>query len=327
MSDTSHSNQTKAHHFGFLVLPGFSLTPFATAVDALRLANRFNRSEIYTWKTIALNDELVTASNGLNFKSDTTIENDENYDIIFVCSGAEVRPIWVNTIGNWLRQKDSQGVSLGALCTGTYILAKAGLMDGIRCTIHWENIAATREEFPNLNLTDGIYEIDRNRYTSAGGTASIDLIHHLISLHHGHQLAAEVSEGILVDHIRSMNDHQRTPLRQRLGTSQPKLTEAVSLMEANLEDKLTTEELSSLIGVSKRQLERLFRLYLSCSPCQYYLDLRLRNARRLLIQTENPIIEISIMCGFASSPHFSKCYKDKFGKSPRNERRFLLHQS
>jgi len=322
MSNTLNSN--KAHHFGFLVLPGFSLIALAAAVDALRLANRFHRSEIYTWKTIAENDEHIFASNSLKFKPDITIKDEEKFDYLFVCGGASIRNTWVYSIGNWLIQKDKQGVALGGLCTGSYILAKAGLLDGYRCTIHWENIAATREEFPNLNITDDVYEIDRNRYTSAGGTSPIDLMHHLVSLHHGRQLASEVCEGFLVDHIRNMTDPQRTPLRQRLGTSQPKLTEAVILMEANLEDKFTIEELSDLVGLSRRQVERLFSRYLNSTPSQYYQKLCLRNARRLLLQTNTPITEISIICGFNTAPHFSHCYKNMFGITPRNDRRQIL---
>ncbi len=160
MSNTAKNTVTDVHHFGFLVLPGFSLIALAAAVDALRLANRFKRSEIYTWKTIAENDEHIFASNGLKFKPDITIRDEEKFDYLFVCGGASIRNTWVSSIGNWLIQKDKQGVALGGLCTGTYILAKAGLLDGYRCTIHWENIAATREEFPNLNITDDVYEID-----------------------------------------------------------------------------------------------------------------------------------------------------------------------
>ena len=317
-------NDKKVHHFGFLVLPGFSMIALAAAVDALRLANRFNRSEIYTWKTIAVNNDHILASNKLNFQPDITINDEEMYDYLFVCGGARVRNTWNPSIGNWLIQKDKQGIPLGGLCTGTYILAKAGLLDGYRSTIHWENIAATREEFPSLNITDDVYEIDRNRYTSAGGISPIDLMHHLISLHHGRQLASEVCEGFLVDHIRNMTDPQRTPLRQRLGTSQPKLTEAVVLMEANLEDKLSVDELANLIGLSRRQVERLFKRYLNSTPSTYYQKLCLRNARRLILQTETPIIEISILCGFNSAPHFSKCYKDMFNLTPRDDRRQIL---
>ncbi|MEH6458076.1 MAG: GlxA family transcriptional regulator [Cocleimonas sp.] len=314
----------KTRHFGFLVMPGFSLIAFAAAIDTLRLANRVHGSDIYTWETITPNDDSVKASNGLEIKPDRFLSDVDIYETLFVCGGTKIRDAWSDSIGKWLRQQDRKGAVLGSLCTGTYILAKAGLLDDYRCTIHWENISSTREEFPQLQLTDDVYEIDRNRYTCAGGTTPIDLMHHIVTMHHGRQLAAAISEEFLVDHVRGMTDRQRIPLRQQIGTSQPKLTEAVMLMEANIEDPLTPDELSSLVKISRRQLERLFRSYLSCTPTQYYLGLRLRNARRLLLQTEKAIIDISLVCGFSSAPHFSKCYRDMFGLPPRDERRLLL---
>jgi len=317
-------NQTISRQFGFLVMPGFSLIAFAAAVDTLRLANRVSGVELYSWETITPNDDVVTASNGLEIKPDRKRDEVQQYEALFVCGGTRIRDAWSESIGKWLRLQDRKGMILGSLCAGTYILAKAGLLDEYRCTIHWENLASTREEFPQLQLTDDIYEIDKNRYTCAGGTTAIDMMHHLVSMHHGRQLAAAISESFLVDHVRGMTDRQRIPLRQQIGTSQPKLTEAVMLMEANIEDPLTPDELSGLVKISRRQLERLFRSYLNCTPTQYYLGLRLRNARRLLLQTEKAIIDISLVCGFSSAPHFSKCYRDMFGLPPRDERRLLL---
>jgi transcriptional regulator GlxA family with amidase domain len=267
---------------------------------------------------------LIQASNSLKVKSDRIVQESDAYDILIVCGGIKVKQAWSEPTGKWLRSQDKKGAVLGSLCTGTYILAKAGLLDGYRCTIHWENLASTREEFPHLQLTDDIYEIDRNRYTCAGGTTPIDMMHHIVAMQHGRRLAAAISEEFLVDHVRGMKDRQRIPLRQQIGTSQPKLTEAVMLMESNIEEPLSPDELSSLVNISRRQLERLFRSYLNCTPTQYYLGLRLRNARRLLLQTEKAIIDISIVCGFSSAPHFSKCYRDMFGLPPRDERRLLL---
>lgn len=305
-------------------MPGFSLIAFAAAIDTLRLANRVQGAELYTWETFTPNDDTIKASNGLEIRPDKKLSEVKNLEVLFVCGGTKVRDTWTDSIGKWLRQQDRNDVILGSLCTGTYILARAGLLDGYRCTIHWENISSMREEFPQLHITDDVYEIDRNRYTCAGGTTAIDMMHHLLSIHHGRQLAASVSEEFLVDHVRGMTDRQRIPLRQQIGTSQPKLTEAVMLMESNIEDPLTPDELSSLVKISRRQLERLFRSYLNCTPTQYYLGLRLRNARRLLLQTDKAIIDISLVCGFSSAPHFSKCYRDMFGLPPRDERRLLL---
>lgn len=322
--DNKNNISTPATHFGFLAMPGFSLIAYAAAIDTLRLANRIEDKTLYTWETITPKDMLVRASNGLEVKPDRIAQNFDVYDAIIVCGGVKITKTWSESVGKWLRAQDTKGVPLGSLCTGTYILAKAGLLDGYRCTIHWENIASIREEFPHLQITDDIYEIDRNRYTCAGGTTPIDMMHNLVSMQHGRRLAAAISEEFLVDHVRGMTDRQRIPLRQQIGTSQPKLTEAVMLMEANIEEPLSPDELSSLVKISRRQLERLFRSYLNCTPTQYYLGLRLRNARRLLLQTEKSIIDISLVCGFLSAPHFSKCYRDLFGLPPRDERRLLV---
>lgn len=310
-------------HLGFLVMPGFSLIAYAAAIDTLRLANLLEGKELYTWDTITPNNDLLKASNGLEVKPDRLYKNTDIFDMLIVCGGTNISSAWTESIGTYLRYQGEQGVVLGALCTGSYILAKAGLLDGYRFTIHWEDIASIREEFPHLQVTDDIYEIDRDRYSCAGGTTPIDMFHHLISRQHGRKLAAAISETILINHVRSMSDRQQIPLRQKIGTNQPKLTEIVMLMEANLEDPLTPGELAGLVNISKRQLERLFRLYLNNTPSRYYLELRLRSARRLLLQTEQKIAQICVACGFSSGPNFSKIYRQTFGLSPLEERRLL----
>lgn len=315
------------HHFGFLVLPGFSLIAYAGAIEFLRLANSLQSNTIYTWRTVTPDDCLVKASNGLEIKPDKKLLDDERYDILFICGGGKISHSWSKTIGDWLKQQDRNGIALGSFCTGTYILAKAGLLDDCRCTIHWEFISSLREEFPHLLLTDRIYEIDRDRYTCAGGTAAIDMMNHIVSIQQGHSLTTSINEELLVDYSRSMNDSQRFPLSKKIGTNNTNLIEVVTLMRENTEDPLTVMELSKLVNIGRRQVERLFRNTLNCTPTQYYLTLRLKKARRLLLQTDNPIIDISIACGFTSASHFTKRYRDMFGVPPRNERRYFLQST
>ena len=305
-------------------MPNFSLIAFASAIETLRLANHIKGSDIYRWEMITPTDEVVRASNGLEFKPDKKMQDVETYETLFVCGGNNIQKFWTDSIGKWLRKQDNKGVTLGSFCTGAYILGRAGLLDNYRCTMHWDHIAATREEFPHLQLTDDIYEIDRNRYTCAGGTASIDLMNRIVTLQHGRRLASAVSEKLMVDYVRDMDNPQRIPLSQQIGTGQPKLTEAVRLMESNLEECLSPKELADYVGLSVRQLERSFHVYLDCTPMQYYLRLRLKNSRRLLSQTESSITSISLACGFKSSSHFSKSYRDMFKLSPREERRMIL---
>ena len=310
--------------YGFLVVPGFSMSAFAASIDTLRLANRVSGEVLYHWDILSMDGKPVMASNGLEVTTFLPSKNLASYEAIFICGGEQIHQVWSAQLGECLRRISNKGVALGAMCTGTYLLAKAKMLEGYRCTIHWERLASTREEFPKLQLTNDIYEIDRDRYTSAGGTTTIDMMLELISRKHGKPLSTTISESLLVDRVRSMQDHQRIPLRQQLGTSQPKLTEAVLLMESNLEEPLSPDELANYVHISRRQLERLFRSYLQCTPTRYYLSLRLRNARLLLLQTEKTIVDISLSCGFASAPHFSKCYRDMFGLPPRDERRLLL---
>lgn len=178
-----------------------------------------------------------------------------------------------------------------------------------------------REEFPRAIVSSELFEIDGDRYTCSGGTAPLDMMLHLIGKQHGADLAAEISEQFVCERIRGRNDRQRIPLQLRLGTGQPKLVEAVSLMEANLEEPMSLDELAQHVGLSRRQLERLFQKHLSCVPTRYYLELRLAQARQLLLQTGMSVVDVAFACGFVSAPHFSKCYRDFFGIPPRDERR------
>jgi len=194
-------------------------------------------------------------------------------------------------------------------------------MEGYRGTVHWENMASMREEFPATILSDELFEIDRDRFTCAGGSAPLDMMLHLISETKGGKLSANIAEQFMCDRIRGHHDRQRMPLQQYLGTNQPMLTEVVTLMESNIEEPMSLDELSHYVGVSRRQLERLFQKYLSCVPTRYYMDLRLNRARLLLLQTDKSIVDIALACGFVSAPHFTKCYREVFGIPPRDERR------
>ena len=218
------------------------------------------------------------------------------------------------------RRLDRQGAIVGAICTGTYVLAAAGLLNESRCTIHWENIDGLAEEFPHLEITNELFEIFDNRITCSGGTASLDMMLYLISQIHGQTLAAQVSDQFIHDRIRDPSDRQRMELRSRLGVSHPKLLTVVGLMETNLEEPMSQTELARQAALSTRQLERLFRKYLSTTPTRYYLNLRLARARHLLRQTSLSILSVALACGFVSASHFSKCYRETYGRTPRAER-------
>jgi transcriptional regulator GlxA family with amidase domain len=312
---------SRVRRIGFLLVQEFTLIAFTSAVEPLRMANRLSGKRLYEWKMVSLNGEPVHASSGLIFTADLPLAEAGNLDLVLVCGGERIDQHTDRALSGGLRRLAQCGHGLGALCTGSHALARAGLLDGYRCTIHWENLASFREEFPHVVVSQELFEIDRDRYTCSGGTAPLDLMLNLIRRDHGAALATAISEEFLCERIRGRHDRQRIPLRLTLGTSQPKLMEAVALMEANLEEPMSLDELSHAVELSRRQLERLFQKYLSCAPTRYYLDLRLHKARQLLLQTGMSVVDVALACGFVSAPHFSKCYRDYYGKPPRDERR------
>ena len=314
------SDTTKTSRYGFLLVDEYSMMAFTAAVDQLRMANRLSGKPLYEWIVMSERGEPVVASNQLML-STSIMTAVNNLDAIFVCGGVNIETKTSKKLSSWLREQAAKKTPVGALCTGTYLLAHADLLKNYRCTIHWENMAGLRENFPDLIISPDIFEIDRDRFTCAGGTAAMDMIVYLIAQDHGWDLANEIAEEFLVERVRGRNDRQRLPLRLQLGASQPKLAEAVAFMEANIEELISLDEIASHVGLSRRQLERLFQKYLHCVPTRYYMRLRLMHARQLLLQTGMPIVEIAFSSGFVSTPHFSKCYREYFGIPPRDERR------
>lgn len=305
---------------GLILIPNFSMIAFTAAVEPLRLANRASGRSLYEWHLFSVDGRPVTASNGISLTPEGDLEKASAMPVVIVCSGVEVQKNTNKAVISWLRRVARKGAEVGALCTGSHILACAGLLDGYRCTIHWENLAAFVEDFPEIEVTSELFEIDRNRFTCAGGTAAIDMMLNVISLQHGHELAASVADQFMHERIRDQHDHQRMSLLVRLGVRHPKLLSVIEVMEKNLEEPLNRIDLARDANLSTRQLERLFRKYLNRSPARYYLELRLDKARLLLLQTNMSIIDVALACGFVSASHFSKCYRDYYGRTPRKER-------
>ncbi|MBH4026793.1 GlxA family transcriptional regulator [Pseudomonas aeruginosa] len=305
---------------GFLLLDNFTLISLASAVEPLRMANQLSGRELYRWHTLSLDGRQVWASDGLQITPDAGTDNAPAVDCVIVCGGVGIQRSVTREHVTFLQAQARQGRRLGAVCTGSWALARAGLLDGYDCSVHWECLAAMQEAFPRVAMSTRLFSIDRNRFTSSGDTAPMDMMLHLIGREHGRELSAAISEMFIYERIRNEQDHQRVPLKHMLGTNQPKLQEIVALMEANLEEPIDLDELAVYVNVSRRQLERLFQKYLHCSPSRYYLKLRLIRARQLLKQTSMSIIEVASVCGFVSTPHFSKCYREYFGIPPRDER-------
>lgn len=312
---------------GFLPLANYSMIAFASALEPLRMANRVAGKALYEWQIVDPTGRAAQASNGLTVMPTLDPSAAPKFDIVFVCGGVDVHAACTPPVLNYLRRSARHQTALGAICTGAYALAKAGLVDGYRCAIHWENMAAVREEFPRVAFLPELFVIDRDRYTASGGIAPLDLMLHLIERDHGTEIAAAVSDVFIVERIRDARDRQRIPLQNLVGARQGKIIDAASLMEAHIEEPLSLEDLSHRVGLSRRQLERLFAKHLDCHPARYYLSLRLDRARQLLLQTGLSITDVTIACGFQSPPHFSKCYKAHFGHPPSKERRSIPVQT
>jgi len=308
---------------GFLLVPQFSMIALASAVEPLRLANRAADKTLYQWSILSVDGQPVKSSNGIAIGADASIADVEFCSTIFVCGGIDVQKFDDKKTFSWLRRLDRYGAKIGALCTGTDVLARAGLLDGYRCTIHWENLPGFAEAYPAIETTYELFEIDRNRLTCAGGTAAVDLMLNLIDHDHGRDLATAVSDQLIHERIRDSHDHQRMTLRARLGVSHAKLLAVIARMEEHQEEPLSCAELAHGVGLSTRQMERLFRKYFNRTPTRFYLELRLDKARLLLSQTTMPVLDVALACGFVSASHFSKCYREHFGRTPREERHIV----
>lgn len=306
---------------GFLLIDGFALFSYSSAVEPLRAANVLSEHELYRWRHISIDGTPATASNGVRVAPDCRVGDHAGFDAVIVCAGGNPTLFDDSATLNWLRRLAREGVRLGGVSGGPWILARAGLLAKYRCTIHWEHLPALSEAFPQLDVRRTVFEIDRDRLTCAGGVAALDMMIEVVSRAHGAQLGVAVAEWFLRTEPRSGSASQRMSPRERFGVANEPLLRALSLMDARMEQPVDSDELAAHAGVSLRQLERLFRKYLNVSPAEQYLSLRLDRSRNLLRQTTLSVTEIAIVTGFSSSSHFSRSYRARFGQAPREERR------
>ena len=298
----------------------FTLLSFSSALDALRIANRMSGKKLYDWTFIGESEEFVSCSAGTQFKLDSSLIELHRDDTILLCGGTEIQNSTTKKLIGWLRREARRGLVIGGLCTAAYPMAKAGLLDEKKATIHWENQDSFAEEFLEVELTKTVFVCDGNRYTTAGGTSSIDLLLKIIADDHGEELANAVADQMIYSSIRTDQDTQRLSVPTRIGVRHPKLSKVIQMMEINIEEPISPSLLAKDVGMSTRQLERLFRRYLDRSPKRYYMELRLQKARNLLMQTDMSVINVALACGFASPSHFSKCYRAHYDTTPYRER-------
>lgn len=293
---------------------------FTSIVEPLRSANYLSNQELYEWWFYTPDNHSIAATNGISITPTRKLDEYQHLNFLFVCSGIGASSYNNPLIYRWLNRISTEGINIGAVTTGAYLLARAGLLDHCRCTIHWESLPSFSEEFPQIQVTRGLYEIDHKKYTCSGGTAALDLMLHLIADSHGKQLALDVAAQFQHDRVRNSTDKQGNAHNTIISFQSPKLATAISLMNENLESPNAPAKIANAIGLSLRQLERLFHKYCHCTPQRYYLRLRLEHARRLLLETNMSILNASIATGFASQSHFTKCYRDHYGYTPKQER-------
>jgi len=315
-----NANVKSPRRFVFVLMENFTLLSFSSALDALRIANRMSGKTLYEWTFIGENEGVVSCSAGTQFKLDNPLIELHRDNTVLLCGGTSIQEVTTKKLIGWLRREARRGLTIGGLCTAAYPMAKAGLLDGKKATIHWENQDSFAEEFLEVELTKTVFVCDGNRYTTAGGTSSIDLLLKIIADEHGEELANAVADQMIYSSIRTDQDTQRLSVPTRIGVRHPKLSKVIQMMEINIEEPISPSILAKDVGMSTRQLERLFRRYLDRSPKRYYMELRLQKARNLLMQTDMSVINVALACGFASPSHFSKCYRAHYDTTPYRER-------
>lgn len=307
---------------GFLLLNRFSMMALSSTLEPLRMANAISERPLYEWTVLSVDGDPVKASNGMENLVSGNINSTQRLPMIVVCASYDPHLVATQNIKLWLHRQARHGAIIGALDTGSYILAKAGLLDNYRATIHWEALDAFAEEFPNIDTVQDIFVVDRDRFTSAGATASLDMTLYLIRAQHGPDLARRVAEQFIYSGERDSHAQQRMSTAERISQRNVKLGKAIAYMAENLEDPLATPVVAEHVGLSVRALERLFGKWLKTTPARYHRQIRLERARSLVQQTSLPLLEVALRCGFRSAAHFSQAYSNYFDRPPSADRGF-----
>ncbi|WP_027859184.1 GlxA family transcriptional regulator [Marinobacterium jannaschii] len=323
----SEHTDRPARQVVFLLFPGFALTSFSLAVEALSVANQQAGRELYRVSLYSAGgtvgaatgggDLQVVSSNQVPVQAQAPLSMLEQCDILFVCAYRQAGLFEDAPLIARLRSLSRQGCLLAALSGGSFVLARAGLLDGLSCTVAAEQVDSFHELYPDIPLQENIFTVNRNILTCAGGVSALDMLLYVIALDNGREFAHEVSQPFLQDRIRSEQDMQNSNRYLRLRMKSATLGAAIEVMEANLESPCSIELLAKKIGTTPRTLENVFRRYESTTPRRYYLNMRLKRARQMVEETSVPLSVIAMATGFASQSYFTKCFKALFGVPPR----------
>ncbi len=306
--------------FGFVVVPNFSLIALSACIDPLRIANGVLGCPTYRSVLLSVDGGLVASSDGIQVMTQHGLTDAPSLDVVFVIGPNPIPQRGLRSLTQWLKKMALQGLPLGGIDTGAYLMAQAGLLDGYRCTIHWEDHEALAERFPQVIVTQHFFEVDRDRYTCSGGVAPLDLMTYLLTQAPGsRQLANEVANLLVVER-RSLTDVQTVSIIHQERVTHPAAVEALRLMEANVSEPLTIAEIAQFAGMPLRSLQRLFRQQFAKSAERIYLDIRLSHARILVQRSDKSIRDIASETGFASPAHLTARYTPRFGAPPRKDR-------
>ncbi len=295
--------QTVGQRFTFLVLDGFAHLPLASALEPMGLANQLLGERAYSWRITTLTGAPASSSTGLTIMTDGAYAPLGRGDTLIVIGGPGLRRQSDPRLNHLLRREAAHGVRIGAFCMGVYALAHAGLLDGEECAVHWAELDGFAEKFPKVRISRNAFALGR-RPTAPGGGVAADLMMHLISEAHGPDVATKIADLMICNEVRSPKSQQKV----------------LSCMEANLETPLSAQEIADIAAMSVRQTERLFAQHLNTTPMNFYMQMRLEKARKLLSQTELSVTEIAVACGYKSTSHFTKSFRDAYGATPKRMR-------
>jgi transcriptional regulator GlxA family with amidase domain len=314
---------TTPAHFVFLLTENFSHLAFSCALEPLRIANLVAGQEIYRWSLASENGHTATCSNRSVTLVDRGLDPLDRNERLFLISGIDVQDHATPSLLAYLRRQRAIGRRMGAICSGAWILARAGFLDGLEAAIHWEFHDAFAEAFPNVRLVRNVFVAHEPFVTASGGTAAADLMLRIIAAEHGQALSTAVADQMVYNAVREGTAAQRVSIQSRHGMRNSHLSRAIQIMEANIEAPVSPCEIARVIGISTRQLERLFVRFLNTSPKRYLREMRLHRARNLIVQSEQSVAEIAMACGFNSTSHFAKVFRHHFGTSPLHHRSTL----
>lgn len=308
--------------FSFLLLPGFTLLSYVAAIEVLRQVNRLLGDATVSWEVLSLDGEPVQSSGGMPVVADRAMGDAGLCEWVCVCAGFLPARDASGRVLSFLNRQDRFGATVGSSCSGSYLLLRAGLLEDVPFTIHWEHAASLVEEFPDCTPTMDLYLIQGRRFTCAGGAAMFDMMLDMLANAFSPSLAEDVRAQLLIhDSREDQQALQRRRMFSQTPVLHPGLARAVELVEQNLEVPLTRTELAEACGLSIRHMERLFIRSFNTGPAGYYKRARLRKARYLLMHTTLKISEVSLSCGFASPSHFAKTYRAVYGISPTAARK------